>query len=458
MRSILKRTAAAAIASALALSLAGCGGEPAGLNERQGAARQAAAESLGTTYRFGAIEVPVSPDWAQSSNSSGDVVTFSAGEDQSVFLIRTDVASELESSSPEDVLWAKVESSFSAEPPNGFDGVPMLKGGRSGGSYAGRSFSASIEDERGRWEAVGEAYIVGTTLYWVQCSYVAGSGSELEAAAEAVLAGTVVDESGGGADPAAGSGGSMRVEDIGSMPSLEGAFLLKGDGSSFDYLDRAATDRKETVKGVNEEEVEPFAIYSGLDPAKAEAVDATGGEKIVLIGTTCESVKLSPVTETGYWQGFDSADLGAYEEVEGVSVDSLKNAEGFFDQAAVSAFFSELGIERRSLFYTNKENGDCSLTTATGKIWRGVDSIVMYRSGEERTLSAGWYEGTSWVDGVMLLDDPYCCADLEGSITAPVEKTKDGYFAVDASGAGAGLYVLEVSTPSGYVEHLVEIK
>lgn len=258
---------------------------------------------------------------------------------------------------------------------------------------------------------------------------------------------------------ATGSGKYMSVGDIGSMPSLEGAFVLKGDESSFDYLDYAEADRKETVKGVGEEEVEPFEIYSGLDPSQAESVDATGGEKLILIGTDCESVELRPVTETGYWQGFDSADLGAYEEIEGVGGETLKkNSEGFFDADALNRFFSELGIERRGLYYENYKSYSTITNTKTGKIWRSVDSVVMYRSDEEKALSAGWYEGTRWVDGAMLLDDPYCFVSLEGSVEAPVEKTKDGYFAVDSSGAGPGLYVLSLLTSSGYVEHLVEIK
>lgn len=450
MNSILKRTAAAALASALALSLAGCGGEPHDRSERQGAAQQAA-ECLDATYRFGAVEVPISSGWEQSSNSDGSVVSFDANGG-TVYLMRSGFSGGLGSDDAVSALRGEIESSFPDEAGSGGLRIePLQKAGASGGTVPAISYRAEAAGDAAGRTAVGEAYAVGSDLYRVQCVYSEGSG-ELAGIAEDVVSGTVI------AGEASEAGGPMRIEDIGSMPSLKGFFILKSDGSSFDRLDSAHADRAETIRGIDEEEVGQLAFYSGLNPSQAESVDATGGEKLILIGTDSESVSLYPVVETGYWQGFGAADLGDYEEIEGVGVDTIRDSEGFFDAAAVSAFFSNYGIERRIVYYDYGDSDRTVTDTKTGKIWSGVDVLSMYRSDEEKALSAGWYEGTRWVDGAMVLDVPYCFASFEETVTAPVEKTKDGYFAVDISGVGPGLYVLSPSTSSREVVQLVEIK
>lgn len=453
MNSILKRTAAAALASALALSLAGCGSTQASDGETPKAPEgQASAAALDATYSFGAIAVPIPLGWTASPNSDGSVVSFDV-EEGGVYLMRFDISSKLESENAEAVLREEIEASFPDEAGSGNLKIePLQKAGASGGTVPAISYRAEAAGDAAGRTAVGEAYAVGSDLYRVQCVYAEGSG-ELAGIAEDVVSGTVI------AGEASEAGGPMRIEDIGSMPSLKGFFILKSDGSSFDRLDSAHADRAETIKGIDEEEVGQLAFYSGLNPSQAESVDATGGEKLILIGTDSESVWLCPVVETGYWQGFGAADLLDYEEIEGVGVDdTFRDSEGSFDAAAVNSFFSSYGIERRIVYYDYGDSDRTVTDIKTGKTWSGVDVLSMYRSDEEKALSAGWYEGTRWVDGAMVFDVPYCFASFEETVTAPVEKTKDGYFAVDTSEVAPGLYVLSPSTSSEEVVQLVEIK
>lgn len=60
------------------------------------------------------------------------------------------------------------------------------------------------------------------------------------------------------------------------------------------------------------------------------------------------------------------------------------------------------------------------------------------------SINAGYYLGTTFYEETLYFDVPFCtCSDV--SYTAPVQKTKNGYFIVDISGVPSGKYLATVA-------------
>lgn len=58
------------------------------------------------------------------------------------------------------------------------------------------------------------------------------------------------------------------------------------------------------------------------------------------------------------------------------------------------------------------------------------------------SFAFGWYEGTKWDEYDVPIDRPCCIVSRssDASVKASVEKTKEGYFVVDADGLNPGVY------------------
>ena len=131
-----------------------------------------------------------------------------------------------------------------------------------------------------------------------------------------------------------------------------------------------------------------------------------------------------PVLNMGYWPGFGLQD-GKFEEIDG--------------HASTPA---EHGIVKYDMYI---DGG------SLGSNGHHLDGI--WTTSEKNSYTVGYYEGTKWVEKSIEIDTPYCSVQektrineraprYDSSISAPCEKTKEGYFICNLSDVPAGLYSL----------------
>lgn len=112
----------------------------------------------------------------------------------------------------------------------------------------------------------------------------------------------------------------------------------------------------------------------------------------------------------GYWPGFGLQD-GKFEEIDG--------------HASTPA---EHGIVKYDMYI---DGG------SLGSNGHHLDGI--WTTSEKNSYTVGYYEGTKWVEKSIEIDTPYCIVQektrineraprYDSSISAPCEKTKEGYF------------------------------
>lgn len=415
MIAIPKRAAAAVLAAALALSLAGCGSTQASDSEAPTAMEgPASAAALDATYSFGAIAVPIQLGWTASPNSDGSVVSFNV-EEGGVYLMRFDISSKLESENAETVLREEIEASFPDEA--GSDNLEieaLQKASASDGAVPAVSYRAEAAGDTAGRAAVGEAYVVGSDLYRVQCVYTEGAG-ELESIAEAIVSGTVVT------GEAESPGDGLKKREGVTQDEVKGgeAFVIHEglfyDATLDDYwIDGGMGSVLEQIAKLKETEAGDYIRQ--YEPA---VLDRATGDEIALF-VDAEECTFYRIIDEGYcrWeQGNRSlAYYDSIEEVEGVAVSSG-------DEFA--AELSKLGIEK----------------TADSQ---GPFYSSYWLADEPVEFTIGWYKGTDFVEGEYAIDEAYCllCSKDE-AVTVPVEKTKSGYFVVNASSLKPGDYLFE---------------
>ena len=210
--------------------------------------------------------------------------------------------------------------------------------------------------------------------------------------------------------------------------STHGLYVLNSDGRTVSPVLSNGCNRVMSVDSdlfhSYNDEVEgqqEYILYMYYDPV---SFDRNSGQQLILIGDT--SVEMDKVIESGYCQGQNvDGRYNAYDEIEGINLEGV-------DEDSINDAIESLGIRWNSFYDRNYGGGTFA------------DVFDLYQSSTPRTLSAGWYEGTQWVDGSLELIYPYCIVErpMLESDDVPLTKTKDGYFILDLSSYEPGVYRL----------------
>ncbi|WP_195762906.1 hypothetical protein [Eggerthella guodeyinii] len=421
---ILQKFSAAVLAAVLALLLVGCNGQPNGNEAQRGdGARQAMLEIFDATYQYGALEIPVSSEWAEEFSSDEAGIAFIPGENQCVRLDRYDVGNELRSNSVDDILFEAAEDRFPLQATNGtLKGTPIIKEG-----CDARSFYATTKIENGELVERGEIYVSGSTLYIVELSYFFGEESELEGIADDLLASVSMQEE-------ASNETQIGTQDDSKAPPSD---VLKEDENSKGICLKEAVEISDGIfilrDGMCYSATTAFA--SGKDGGLLIGGRAEGSVPILMMSegdsliTTRdkESYAVLPFCEEGYTED-PSTNILVYDEIDGVDPNSLNLSN---KQSAAEEILSKKGIAYKDFHWT---------------------------APEPTEFSVGRYVGTKWSEDIVEIKNKYYMPDWSVEKTIlPVSKTRDGYFTIETDSLLPGDYMINIYTSVSGVAHMFRL-
>lgn len=234
---------------------------------------------------------------------------------------------------------------------------------------------------------------------------------------------------------------------ISDVRDVDGFYCLGSDGQSIEntnpltYLYAAGTEDslsfgeeyinewesyKEGTSIQSSEDSPMLELYSSAEPT---VVNRSDGERLIFISSDeYPSVFIEPVVYNGYSQAYGiTGILDAYEEINGIDTsdtDALASMGIVHDTFSGGIVVNE--SERNSYY-----------------------AII---SETPQTFSAGWYEGTRWVDGQLSLTTPFYVSLGHGdSSSIELIGTRDGYMEVDISSLAPGLYIAYSFNPDAYI-------
>lgn len=239
-----------------------------------------------------------------------------------------------------------------------------------------------------------------------------------------------------------------------SLGQIQGIFVLNGEGDYYYDIpyevegfrgDAGYSDATTDISFPNDVSYVCTTTIAGDAPYK---IDRDSGDLLVTVSdeSVSGSATLIRCIESGYWQGSAvSADIGSYAEIGGIDVSAIDLGKNAAAVRNTAAFWNELGVSWCRYFESKAAGlvGTGSYSPATEDDGAYVDHCeehILLRSQTPLSLPAGWYDGTDYNEGSININEPYYIFDQSIEYSAPIEKTKDGYFIIDVSNLESGIY------------------